>query len=42
VKVEDVFEASWSVRDFLSVPLLGVASGLSMVEEVGDSVSPQV
>jgi hypothetical protein len=38
-KVEDVFEAAWSVCDSLGVRLLGVAS---MVEEAGDSVTPQV
>ena len=42
VKVEDVFEAARSVCDSLVVPPLGVAFGPSMVEEAGDSVTPQV
>jgi hypothetical protein len=41
VKVEDVFEAVRSVRDLSVVPLLGLAFGLAMVEEVNDSVTRQ-
>jgi len=42
VMVEDVFEAARSVCDSLDAPPLGVAFGPSMVEEAGDSVTPQV
>ena len=38
-KIEDVFEAARSVRDLSLVPLLEVAFGPLMVEEVNDSIT---